>query len=386
MKYVAFYDTPENKAEKRSYQLSAVNKIDYICSVLNRLGHHVEIISPSVTENRKGCKGKTVALSEGVSLKLFSCLGMGSLPKRILRRVLGRLRLLWELTANTRKGETVLVYHSASCAATVALARKLRGFRLILEVEEIYADVTGREQDRKWEYRLFETADAFLFPTVLLNDKINTGKKTYVLIHGTYQTEQPREEKLFHDGKIHCVYAGTLDPRKGSTMAAAAAEFLPAGYHIHILGFGTEAETRNMRELTEALSERCACGISFDGLLSGEDYIRFLQSCDIGLSPQDPDAAFNATSFPSKILSYMANGLQVVSIRIPAIEHSAVGSWLHFYDRQTPEEIAKAITSVDVCGSEDPRKLIAVFHQTFEEEMAELLDCALPMRTTEENT
>ena len=54
MMYVAFYDTPENKAEGRSYQLSAVNKINYICTVLNRLGHHVEIISPSVTENRKG--------------------------------------------------------------------------------------------------------------------------------------------------------------------------------------------------------------------------------------------------------------------------------------------------------------------------------------------
>lgn len=373
MKYVAFYDTPENKAENRSYQLSAVNKINYICTVLNRLGHHVEIISPSVTENRRGCMGKTVVLSEGVSLKLFACLGMGSLPKRILRRVLGRLRLFWELTVHTRKGETVIVYHSASCAATVALARKLRGFRLILEAEEIYADVTGREQDRKWEYRLFEAADAFLFPTALLNDKINAAGKPHVLIHGTYQVEQQRKEKLFHDGKVHCVYAGTLDPRKGSVMAAAAAEFLPEGYHIHILGFGTEEETRNMRELTEALSGKCACGISFDGLLSGEDYIRFIQSCDIGLSPQDPDAAFNATSYPSKILSYMANGLRVVSIRIPAIAHSAVGSWLHFYDRQTPEEIAKAILSVDLHGSEDPRTTIETLSQTFEKEMAELL-------------
>jgi len=373
MKYVAFYDTPENKAENRSYQLSAVNKINYICTVLNRLGHHVEIISPSVTENPKGCKGKVVALSEGVSLKLFSCLGMGSLPKRIIRRILGRIRLLWELLRHTRKGEDVLVYHSASCAGTVALARKLKGFRLILEVEEIYADVTGREQDRKWEYRLFETADAFLFPTQLLSEKINTAGKPYVLIHGTYQVERSRENKLFQDGKIHCVYAGTLDPRKGGVMAAAAAEFLPENYHIHILGFGTDEETQNMRELADVLSKKCACGISFDGLLSGEDYIRFIQSCTIGLSPQDPDAAFNATSFPSKILSYMASGLRVVSIRIPAIENSAVGSRLHFYDRQTPEEIAKAILSVQQCH-EDPREIIGMLDKDFCENMNSLLN------------
>ena len=373
MKYVAFYDTPENKAEGRSYQLSAVNKINYICTVLNRLGHHVEIISPSVTENRKGCKGKVVDLSEGVSLKLFSCMGMGSLPKRIARRILGRVRLLWELLFSTRKGEPVLVYHSASCAATVALARRLKKFRLILEVEEIYADVTGNEGDRKWEYRLFEAADAYLFPTNLLNEKINGSGKPYALIHGTYQTEPEHPDKLFGDGKIHCVYAGTLDPRKGSVMAAEAARFLPENYHIHILGFGSDEETQNMRDLTESLSKTCACGISYDGLLSGGDYIRFIQSCRIGLSPQDPDAAFNATSFPSKILSYLASGLQVVSIRIPAIAHSAVGGWLTFYDRQTPEEIAKAILSVDTCGGEDPRSVIGKLDQKFEENMAELL-------------
>jgi len=373
MKYLAFYDTPENKAENRSYQLSAVNKINYICTVLNRLGHHVELISPSVTENRKGCKGKVVALSEGVSLKLFSCLGMGSLPKRICRRILSRIRLLLELLCHTRKGETILVYHSASFAGTVALARKLKGFYLVLEVEEIYADVTGNERDRAWEYRLFETADAFLFPTGLLNEKINTSSKPYALIHGTYQAEREREEKLFQDGKIHCVYAGTLDPRKGGVMAAAAAEFLPENYHIHILGFGTDEETKAMQQLTETLAGKFACGITYDGLLSGEDYIRFIQSCHIGLSPQDPDAAFNGTSFPSKVLSYMANGLQVVSIRIPAIADSAVGSYLTFYDRQTPEEIARAILSVDVSSGEDPRGIIGSLDQKFEKQMAELL-------------
>ena len=40
------------------------------------------------------------------------------------------------------------------------------------------------------------------------------------------QAELELPDKLFGDGKIHCVYAGTLDPRKGSVMAAEAARFL----------------------------------------------------------------------------------------------------------------------------------------------------------------
>ena len=374
MKYVAYYDTPENKAENRSYQLSAVNKINYVCAVLNRLGHDVQIVSASVTENRKGCRGKNVPLFDRTTLKLLPCLGMGSPPKRVLRRILARIRLLWELIFCTRKGEPVLVYHALAYAGTIALARKCKNFRLILEVEEIYADVSGNERDRSWEFRLFDVADAFLFPTELLNEKVNTRRKPYVISHGTYQVEPDRGCRRFRDGKIHCVYAGTFDPRKGGAMAAAAAaEFLPENYHMHILGFGSDEEVAAMQDMIRTLSDRCACAVSYDGLLSGEDYIRFLQSCDIGLSTQNPEAAFNATSFPSKILSYMASGLQVVSIRIPAVEGSGIGDRVYYYDHQTPEEIAQAILSIPKSGREDPRKTIESLNTGFERVMEELL-------------
>ena len=377
MKYIAYYDVPENKAENRSYQLSAVNKINYVCKVLNRLGADVQIVSASVTENRKGCRGKTVPVFENTTLKLLPCLGMGSLPKRLLRRILGRMQLLWELVCCTRRNEPVLVYHALAYAGTIALARKIKNFRLILEVEEIYADVSGNQRDRAWEFRLFELADAFLFPTKLLNEQVNTKGKPYVISHGTYLAEPDRNSKLFQDGKIHCIYAGTFDPRKGGAMAAAAAaEFLPENYHMHILGFGSDEEVASMRDMVDKLSGNCACSITYDGLLAGEDYIRFLQSCDIGLSTQNPEAAFNATSFPSKILSYMANGLQVVSIRIPAVETSGIGPWMSYYDCQTPEEIAKAILRVRMQAVEDPREIIEKLDRSFVQQMEELLDHA----------
>lgn len=374
MKYMAYYDVPENKAENRSHQLSAVNKINYVCKVLNRLGYEVEIVSASMTENRKGCKRKTIPVFENTRLTLLPCLGMGSLPKRVVRRVIGRILLLSELLFHTRKGEPVLVYHALAYAGTIALARRIKKFRLILEVEEIYADVSGNERDKVWEFRLFDVADAFLFPTELLNEKVNRKDKPYVISHGTYQVESDRGVRLFQDRKVHCLYAGTFDPRKGGALAAAAAaQYLPENYHLHILGFGSDEEVAAMQRKIEELSNVCDCGISYDGLLTGEDYIHFLQSCDIGLSTQNPKAAFNDTSFPSKILSYMANGLRVVSIRIPAVEGSAVGSWVHYYEDQTPEEISRAIQSVNSNHGEDPRRLIEDLDRAFEQKMEELL-------------
>lgn len=382
MKYLAYYDIPENKAENRGFVLAATNKIDYICAALNRIGYDVEIVSASASHNRRGCKGKIVQLSDRTSLKLFPCIGTGWLPKRLMGRFILRMGLFLYLLLNTKKGENVLVYHSLGYAGTVALARKIKRFRLILEVEEIYADVNGKEWDRKREHIVFSSADAYLFPTELLNKKINTKNKPYVLIHGTYQVEPDRKCNVFRENlqgektrKIHCVYAGTFDPRKGGAIAAvAAAEFLPEKYHIHILGFGGKEQTKRMTELIGELAKKCSCGISYDGLLWGEDYIKFLQSCDIGLSTQNPDAAFNATSFPSKILSYMANGLRVVSIRIPAIEGSAIGEYMYYYDEQTPEAIAQAILQVDVDDGYDSRRVIKKLDMEFMKEMKILLE------------
>lgn len=365
MKYLTYYDTPENKTDNRYYAPAAVDKIDYLCKTLNQIGHPVELISASMTRNRKGCRGKRIPLSDRCTLKLFACVGTGILPKRIFRRLFFRTGLFLYLFFRIRTDETVLVYHSLGYSGMVCLLRKLKKFRLILEVEEIYADVSGRERDRKKEFKLFAAADAYLFPTELLNGKINSRKKPYVLIHGTYQAEPDRGCRYFADDKVHCVYAGTFDPRKGCLIAAASAKYLPEQYHIHILGFGSREQTDRMRALVDELSGTCKCRITYDGLLSGEDYIKFLQSCDIGLSTQNPDAAFNDTSFPSKILSYMANGLQVVSIRIPAVEDSAVGAYLHYYDRQTPEQIANAIQQVCPNNPYSGRNVVAALDREF---------------------
>ena len=92
------------------------------------------------------------------------------------------------------------------------------------------------------------------------------------------------------------------------------------------------------------------------------------------MSTQNPQADFNATSFPSKILSYLANGLRVVSIRIPAIEKSDIADKIYFYDKQTPYDIAKAIECVDTTDDYNSRALIQTLSDKFELELKSVLD------------
>lgn len=377
MKYLAYYDVPENKEQNRDVALAAVNKITYVCDALNRLGKTVQIVSASPTKGTKRCKGKRIRVSEKTELKLFSSFGRGSLPAKMADRLFLKAKLFLYLLFAIKRDETVLVYHSVAYAGMVLLLKKLRKFRLILEVEEIYSDVNGLRKDRKKEYNVFSAADAYIFSTELLNKKINPQKKPHVILYGTYLAEPDRKCRFEDPGaqeKIHCVYAGTFDPRKGGClMAVNAARYLPEQYHIHILGFGPAEDTRNVQNAIEEVKKSGGCGISYDGCLKGEEYIRFLQSCQIGLSTQNPDAAFNDTSFPSKILSYMANGLQVVTVRIPVVGESTIDPWVNYYIKPNPKQVAEAIMKTQKHTNCDGRKILSELDKGFVRDIGKII-------------
>lgn len=364
MKYIASYDNNIN--ENRTYVLAAVNKINYICKALNVLGEKIEIISAARTKNNKFYGGKIKTLADGITLKLFPTLPGSNAIFRRISLLFSQINLFLYMFMHVSKNEKVIVYHGLAYGNALHFAKKIKKFKVCLEVEEIYQDVKslGARKNRR-EYRDIKEADMYIFPTKLLNNKINLENKPYAIIHGTYQVEKDRGVS-FNDKKIHVVYAGTFDPRKGGALAAVAAtEFLPENYHVHIIGFGSDKDTGHIRKIIDETNKKSKAKVTYDGLLSGEDYIQFLQKCQIGLSTQNPEAKFNDTSFPSKILSYMANGLRVVTIRIPAIETSDIGSDVYYYDKQDPKEIANTIINIDFKDGYNGRKRISMLNDRF---------------------
>lgn len=382
--YIGYYSDPSNES-KRKTAPAADTKMDYIICSMKKIGYEVEMLSFCIDDDRKKIFEKKpgyVIKKSGTRVVFFTNYTSKYRSLRVVGRMISWLKIRKYLIQKCIDNESkIVIYHSLGLLKVIDLLCKKKK-KFTLEMEEVYADVIGKNRIRINEIKAAHKASGYIFPTEMLNSEINTEAKPFVIIHGTYQMENGRNCNVFGndlqtgtDKVIHCVYAGTFDPRKGGgAAAAAAAGFLPVGYHIHILGFGSDEEVKNMKSHVSEIAKRSTAKVSYDGLLTGEDYIRFIQSCDIGLSTQNPDAAFNATSFPSKILSYLANGLRVVSIRIPAIEQSEIGHKLFYYDQQTPEQIAEAILSVDMRQEYDSRSFIEQLSDSFEKELAEMLE------------
>ena len=371
MIYLGYYNLDGISKQKRYVAPAGMNKMTYICSAFNSIGTNIEIVSASMPNNNTNCAGTVFSVFDKTTCRLFPCLGNGNLFKKAIRKALFNTKLFYYLYRNIKKNSTVLAYHSLGYVKLLTFLKKVKPFRLILEVEEIYADVNGNKKDRINEMRLFSIADAFIFPTNLLNQTINHSNKPYVIVHGTYQAEDELASP-FNDHKIHCVYAGTFDHRKGALAVVSAAENLDENYHVHIVGFGTESEKEKLLSKIKEVSQKTACTITYDGLLSGMEYNKFLQCCHIGLSTQNPDAQFNNTSFPSKILSYMANNLRVVSIRIPAIESSAIADYIEFYEEQTPQSIAEAIKKIDISKPYNSKDILNRLHEQFQQDLRKM--------------
>lgn len=370
MKYLSYYDFASG--EGRSSCLAATNKMDYICKAIVSNGRTVEIVSASIASTKGHFKKSEKLIAEGITLKKFSSYRWGNIFQKIWVLIYSFFAIFFFLLFHTKKDEKILVYHSLGYMRSISMAKFFKRFQMILEVEEIYGDVLGSKKTVKKELAFFKKANAYIFPTELLNQKINVENKPYVIIHGTYNVEKEIANKR-SDGRIHCVYAGTFDPRKGGVAAAAAGAFLDENYHVHILGFGEDNDKKILLQKIDEINALSKCKVTYDGLLSGEEYIKFIQSCDIGLSTQNPNAVFNMTSFPSKVLSYLANGLRVVSVKIEAVKNSQVGDILYYYDKQTPQEIAAAIQAVDMRTEYDSRKKIQELDRKFKKEIMKVL-------------
>ena len=90
--------------------------------------------------------------------------------------------------------------------------------------------------------------------------------------------------------------------------------------------------------------------------------------------PVPPPVSFQLRHLHSSSASAADSHLvQVVSIRIPAIEQSAVGDALFYYEKQTPEEVAKAILSVDMSSTYDSRIGIQKLDREFTTQIGDLL-------------
>lgn len=360
--YVCEYSNEKVKERNLSFSPAGITKMEYMIKLLSSFNEGLIVYSTSRTLNKTGEYKQFQVVEEKVKYTFRATRARKSKVGKKLEFISAKQKL-FNYLMKLKKSDIVFVYHENYYLKTINLAHKIKKFNLVYEVEELYhvaANSPQKSIDNEIKY--LKQADKYVLSTELLNEYINTPpkKKPCVIIHGSYDVDIVFfENNRFYDGKIHLVYGGTLERIKaGAHNSIELAKHLDQRYVIHILGFGSEEETQTILKLIEQANIVNECKVVFEGVKTGEDYFRFLQKCQIGLSLQNPKDIFNFTSFPSKILVYLQNNLRIVSYKLPVLEKSSVSRYLLLCDYDN-EIVATNIKAIDFEKTMDFTQIIS---------------------------
>lgn len=348
--YVGYYDKLRTGKQIRNYSLAAAKKMDFIAEIIHSLGFQVEIVSPAhIKIKSHPCTGEIKEQIEpGINLALTPSWGAKHKPARVARVLYSKLWLFWYLLKNARRGDSVVVYHNYNLALPVIFAQKIKGFQIVLEVEEIYSKVWKLTKLQQWKEQLLlkYAGNRSLVVSDVLAEEL--GVENPAISYGSYTvcTNPPLKAA---DGMIHLILTGSVDRERGNGfLAVEAMRYLPDNYKLFISGPVAAKDREDFLNLIRSVNEeqrREAC--AYLGLLDDRAYKGLLLSADIALNPQR-DGEFGKYVFPSKILTYFGYGLPVVSTRGESIVKSKLADLITFADGFDGKSVADAIQNVVV--------------------------------------
>lgn len=345
IKYFCHFDLQNNEKYNRYYALSASQKIEYILDKMNFINFNVDVISLSTTRNNRRYPAQKVKINENTTVSFFPTLKWGNKIRRFISRTYMSLNVIIYIIFKLRRYETVLLYHTLEYANIFYRLFKIKKINLILQLEELYQDVLVLDNGKViLENKMIALAKSFIISNELLSDCIFG--KPYVTLHGNYKPIDLYETKEYSKSQIHLVYAGTFMKEKGVERVIMLANYLPSNYVIHIYGFGSHIEVNHIMRFIAQVNIKSKCKVAFEGIKTGNDFITEISKYDFGLSLQDINSSFNNTSFPSKILTYLRLGLNVISTEIESIRKSDLSDLIHFSQSEDSKDIAEFIMKV----------------------------------------
>lgn len=369
--YLGTYRT-EAISHRQAYGSMAEDaKMAYIASALKRLHLKIKIISV-VSSQTFGFHRRFSQVVDDketvVFLESFDCNKALISKFSALQRLVS---LFLFLLFNLRKDDTLLVYNTQLFSLPVRMAKSIKGFKMVLEVEELFYMDSQRPADirrRALEEKLIRAADGYIFASMLLAKHLASDKPCAV-VYGGYSIPKKLADR-FSDGNIHVVYAGGIDSLRRVDIAVAAFMLLPENYRLHILGQGSPQDLSKLGDCIQKTNSFAGFEkVRYDGCLYGREYDRFLQSCHIGLNMQAIGSSIEAFAYPSKISSYLSRGLNVVSGKLVSIVNSPFAEGISFFQDNTPEAVAKAIVECPPRSYEHQVQLVMNAEKAFFREL-----------------
>lgn len=362
--YVGMYDIPNSKT-KRFFSFAAINKMNYIISLLNENGIKVDLYSNSKVKEEKlrYYPEKKISINNQNIIYITPSIGCKNKLIKGLRIVINWIWLIIKILRHTKRNDTIVIYHTLETIIPLLIVKKIHKIKYLLEIEEIYSNLPNiSSKYKKLEYKLIEKSDYYI--TVSNTLKKQLPPKPCISIYGNYQQRGVETLKQKHSDNqfIKLIFTGTIDKIRGAFIAVKSMKYLPPQYKLYISGIGTQEDIYALQqEIKEINKFKNDDTCKYLGILNEMDYQALLENVDIALNPQI-NGDFSKYLFPSKIIQYLNYNLPVVTTKGESIVESPFAKILYFSEDFTPESFAKAIQEVKVDNNVNYKQYLNELH------------------------
>ncbi|MCA0271166.1 MAG: glycosyltransferase family 4 protein [Proteobacteria bacterium] len=281
------------------------------------------------------------------------------------REYLSSLWHWFRLAGQVRKARGFDVIHGCNPPDLVFLLAwwyRWRGVRYLFDHHDVCPELFVAKFGRKgllyrimliWERMTFATASVSIATNESFRQiAIKRGKmapEDVFVVRSAPQVEKfrigPGDPAMRKGAGTVLGYVGVIGQQEGMDLLVAAADILiremgRADVHFIIVGFGPELPAVEEDVAGRGLSAH----FTFTGALYGDDLLRALNSCDIGVSP-DPKNEMNDISTMNKVMEYMTLELPVVQFDLKEGRASA-GAASVYAAKNSPKNFAAKIAEL----------------------------------------
>ncbi|QYD73284.1 glycosyltransferase [Paraburkholderia edwinii] len=291
----------------------------------------------------------------------LACAYLPAISLRGLNRVFAALVYLWFALRHMRRGDGVVFYNYFPEYVPVAILLRWRLGRdkVVMDLED------GPRADEKNLRGYMNRFSLRLLSRVCSPRAIVVSRQLAdvmkiddaCVVNGVSPDVGPQRSAF--GSRVTFLYGGSISPGTGLDLFAAALRTLArerpelaARTHFVVTGFG------GGDQLAALARELAPSGFTLDVRqdTGPDEYKQILARADVGLSLKLPESAFNATTFPSKVIELASHGLLVLTTDISDIPL--------LFDRDTaailPNADAATLANLLAAIAADPERYAAI--------------------------
>jgi glycosyltransferase involved in cell wall biosynthesis len=281
------------------------------------------------------------------------------------REYLWSLMHWFRLARTVRREQGFDVIHGCNPPDLVfllALWHRLRGVRYLFDHHDVCPELFEAKFNRQGLlYKVMRIWERMTFATASVSIATNESFREIAIRRGGMAPEdvfvvrsapkvekfeiRPADSAMRKGAGTVLGYVGVIGQQEGMDLLVEAARHLTQDLgrkdvHFIIVGFGPELPAVQADVAAKGLDDH----FTFTGPLYGEDLLRALNSCDIGVSP-DPKNAMNDISTMNKVMEYMTLEKPVVQFDLKEGRASAGDASL-YARANDPKDFAEKIVEL----------------------------------------